>query len=839
MCRSLHLHIGKICIYLVSLGSKITCLSASSYIPNFYCNTLPSYSSRNVIGQSSRTPAIVMSFLQYHSPTEDKGLWPDRPVTVKPDSESHKRLSTRPISASKQFLPSKSGTLLKAKRPPLPDAATLTRMKPKYIALDKERLYEEALALKMEANYFREENVKLRTKMQQLERELEKRDETLEDLRTTAKEKHFSTTLQSLHLISSLKSTVKDLRNELKTKEEESQKAKRDMRTSRISELEVELRAYVDECTRLKHHLEEAMERLMQESQGSRLEVHNSEEVRALEEDLKARTEDWKHAKGQITHLETALKAANLREKELNAQLKTLKGELEKLSESQKAASNAQESQLADLAQSRQLLLVSNEHTQALEGQIQLLKSELEACKQHFMPKESSKLAIVLKPDPCEEEEDRAMIAAIEKSTGVSLVEFVEKCSQALAAAQIAKKRIARNVLTAVPIEASELLIALQAVGVETGLVEVQTTLEQPAVVRELLELLQSPPKTQTASQNPSANGTFRIKEDVENQVAPYFPESKTPVDVSVDPLPALVVSDETASALKAFGFRLQLHRIPKSKLGVTLFGHNYDAKETITAERLEKALCEPPLSLSPSDQLAQTMQFALEASHTAQEVVARLSVALEDWEVFSPADEAEFDRHISLALASVKAEFQAACALHDPANSGHITMKALREVCESLHFDFNSREYHYMELLFFSLNFTLDEVPFNKLIQAYAAQDSDASFESRLEESVDDQDKKRIVREYMDRISSELMRKSLNPRQIFRSLEGILYPDKLVAGMRTLGIPDMKEREMVVFLEALQCEDIDEYGIEMSLFEEIIKGYREQEVGASGGHSV
>ena len=614
----------------------------------------------------------------------------------------------------------------------------------------------------LEANYFREENVKLRTRMQQLDKELEKRDETLEDLRTTAKEKHFSTTLQSLHLLSSLKSTVKDLRNELKAKEEESQKAKRDMRTSRISELEVELRAYVDECTRLKHHLEDVMERLLQESQDRGLEERSSEDRRALQEDLKAKVEAWEHAKVQITHLEASLKAANLREKDLNAQLKTLKGQFDRLFDSQKTASAAQETQLiADLAQSRQSLLLSNERTQVLEGQIKQLKDELEACKQRLESKERDKLSVVLRADPSEEE-DRAMIAAIEKSTGVSLVELVEKCSQALATAPIAKKRIVRNVLTAVPIEASELLMALQAVGVETALLEVQTTLEQPAIVRELLELLQSPPRTQTASRNPSVNGTFRVKEDVENRVAPYFPETKTPAELSIDQLPVLGVSEETAGALKAFGFRLQLHRIPKSKLGSTLFGHSFDGKETVTAERLEKALCDPPLSLSASAQLTLTLRFAIDpevsAPPTTQEVVSRLYSALEDWEVFSTADEADFDRHISLALASVKAEFKAACALHDPSNSGNISMKSLREVCESLHFDFNSREYHYMELLFFSLNFTMDQVPFNKLVQAYAAEDSQygSSFESdpkEPEESVDDQEKKRIVRDYMGQL--------------------------------------------------------------------------------------
>lgn len=754
-----------------------------------------------------------MSFLQHHSPNEEKELGQSRPSTVKPDLGSIQRLSTRPVSASKQFLASKSGTLQRPKRPTLPDAATLARLKPKHIALEKERLYEETLTLKMEANYFREENVKLRTKMQQLERELDRRDGMLEGLRGTAIKRNFSATLHSTHLVSSLKNTIKELRNELRTKEDETQKAKKDFRTSRITELETELQAYADECTRLKHHLEEVMETLFRERE---------EEGRGLQEDLKARTEDWEQAKGQIAELEDALKGADLREKELEEQIKALKTQYGKLCESQRKASLTQDSGLiADLAQARLQLLASNEHTQVLETQILQLTSALAATK--------LQQSLVSQKPRSDDEQDRAMIATLEKSTAVSLVEFVERCAQRLSVASVERKRVVRSILAEKSVAAKELWIALNAAGAETSLAEVQTAVDQPAILKDLNEVLRSPPKTQTASLNPSRNDTFRVKEDVEHRIAPYFPEYKTPAEVSLDQssLPTL----SQATALKALGYRLQLRRIPKSKLSSILFGPD---KGTITKGKLATILTEPPLSFTNAEEIHLIVSYALDTEQeaTTKDVAMRLFAALEDWEVFTPADEADFDHHITELLSTVKSEFQEACRLRDPTDNGNITLSDLKTVCEELEIRLNSREYHYLELLFFSLNFTLNQVPYSKLIQAYADDSLNGSMSSEAgEKSMREEDKKRVISGYLDLIAKELARKSLELRQVFHSKEGILYPDKLVAGMRTLGIPDMEEREMVVFLEALQCEDLDEYGIEMCVFEEILLAEAEHSV--------
>ena len=46
---------------------------------------------------------------------------------------------------------------------------------------EKEHLYEEAIKLKISVNTFKEENIKLKTKIKILENEMSKKEKTLED----------------------------------------------------------------------------------------------------------------------------------------------------------------------------------------------------------------------------------------------------------------------------------------------------------------------------------------------------------------------------------------------------------------------------------------------------------------------------------------------------------------------------------------------------------------------------------------------------------------------------------------------------------------------------------
>jgi len=61
------------------------------------------------------------------------------------------------------------------------------------------------------------------------------------------------------HLTSNLKKQLKDSRQLLHDKDEELNRIKKEIKSTKLQELDLELRTYMDECLRLRHMLEETM----------------------------------------------------------------------------------------------------------------------------------------------------------------------------------------------------------------------------------------------------------------------------------------------------------------------------------------------------------------------------------------------------------------------------------------------------------------------------------------------------------------------------------------------------------------------------------------------------
>ncbi len=60
-------------------------------------------------------------------------------------------------------------------------------------------------------------------------------------------------------MITALKRQIKELRGQVALKEEEVQALKKNTKATKLQELEIEMKMYIDECTRLRHLLEETM----------------------------------------------------------------------------------------------------------------------------------------------------------------------------------------------------------------------------------------------------------------------------------------------------------------------------------------------------------------------------------------------------------------------------------------------------------------------------------------------------------------------------------------------------------------------------------------------------
>jgi hypothetical protein len=120
------------------------------------------------------------------------------------------------------------------------------RPKPKKNFLSREELTEKLLYFKNQANLLREENIRLKTKVKFLEKDL-KKEEPESD---------------KSHLVFSLKTQIKELQKNLENKECEIADLKKTSRVTKFQEIETEMKMYVDECTRLRRMLQETLYQL-------------------------------------------------------------------------------------------------------------------------------------------------------------------------------------------------------------------------------------------------------------------------------------------------------------------------------------------------------------------------------------------------------------------------------------------------------------------------------------------------------------------------------------------------------------------------------------------------
>ena len=167
----------------------------------------------------------------------------NRPLTAK-------RIEKDSLKTQKKLFPRANPTP-KPKRSSTKErpAPILSKLRPSRTNIDKEMLYNENIALKLKLNDLKSIIIKYKGKIVQLEKEINKKDEA-----TILKNPNIGSSLAKL-----LKQTIKDLRQELELKQVEIDKQKKNMKLSRFLEQEIETKAYIDECTRLRHLLEEVL----------------------------------------------------------------------------------------------------------------------------------------------------------------------------------------------------------------------------------------------------------------------------------------------------------------------------------------------------------------------------------------------------------------------------------------------------------------------------------------------------------------------------------------------------------------------------------------------------
>jgi Ca2+-binding EF-hand superfamily protein len=303
-----------------------------------------------------------------------------------------------------------------------------------------------------------------------------------------------------------------------------------------------------------------------------------------------------------------------------------------------------------------------------------------------------------------------------------------------------------------------------------------------------------------------------------------YRPAAKKPVKSG-----EMVTEADVKPILRHIAMRSQLHRLLREEVAGIVAKST--GKPALSVQALKSLLSSQPFSLTEPEaaKLSRYLISKKEGPHAltelpAKELAKALIEVLEPWVVLAEDDEQQLDRHISQLIAKHMTSFKEACKLHDPAGSGVISFKAFKEAVEEVELEFSEEELRYMQLLFYSHNMELDQVPYKQFIQAYSKMPEADSEEE--EASIDEEARAAVVRDKLDVISGALVKHKLSVASAFKSTQGLVHPDQLVDSLRQLGIPDFDKEDLIVFIEGLQAEDEEQLCISLEYLEELLTHY-------------
>ncbi|CAD8122343.1 unnamed protein product [Paramecium sonneborni] len=130
-----------------------------------------------------------------------------------------------------------------------------------YRVNETEKLLEDNQLLKVQLNQFKDENIKLRTRNTNLEKDLQKCQKIIQEVEATGNMKRFyAKPTTDNQMILSLKTQIKELRQILDIRESEMLQLKKSLKFTKLTEMEIERKHFQDETIRMKKFIEEVIQ---------------------------------------------------------------------------------------------------------------------------------------------------------------------------------------------------------------------------------------------------------------------------------------------------------------------------------------------------------------------------------------------------------------------------------------------------------------------------------------------------------------------------------------------------------------------------------------------------
>ena len=573
-----------------------------------------------------------------------------RPLTAKKIDQENQKTQKKTFSRGNPS-PKPKRILAKDRQTPI-----LSKLRPSKISVDKEKLYNDNMALKVKINDQKATIMRYKAKIMQLEKELQKKEELSGSLNPSCNN----------YLVKLLKQTIKDLRQEIENKNLELGKQKQNMKLSKYLELELEVKAYMDECTRLRHSLEEIIkEKELNDSTANRsfengdmktlnlLKIieENNKEIQKLKDKIKTEGQGKRDKTPKFQEeFSKATKELESLKKNFSIKEKKLVEELEKLKESSK-----------DKQKELNIVKLKLEESTNL---IQNLFQELKSLRQ----KKKSKLA----PPKILQ-----TLNSITQSKNQSVKDYLQSIAS----------------LKSDIIETKSFLSALKK--------------EDPSTSQDDLDLIINYIKSESP-----------LKISIQ-KLADYF----NTYDFSL--VTKGTKDQKIIDLFLHLNLRMQLHRIPKDNLIETLMGGGVSGTKMVHNQEIILLLTNSPFNFSRKQAIlmVETL-FQADKTLTTSTFIEKFYSSISDWQVFTAHDEENFDNFLLSLVSKHREQIEKFCQENDKDQKETITLEQFFQGLDLNRITISSRLKDYLIVLFYSHNMELDSVPYKQFIQAYSSQE-------------------------------------------------------------------------------------------------------------------
>lgn len=266
------------------------------------------------------------------------------------------------------------------------------------------------------------------------------------------------------------------------------------------------------------------------------------------------------------------------------------------------------------------------------------------------------------------------------------------------------------------------------------------------------------------------------------------------------------VREEEVWPLLRHVAYRMQLEGWGKDKLAEVI-GENTQRKE------LESVFEGPPISFSSLEASLLTrylLQLAFDShSLASKDIVRILGELLPNWLTFSPSSSLLLTQELHSSFRPHSQALLALCTAYDPATVGWISPDLFCAALERVGITLREEAIRYLEMLCYSENKELDQVPYKELLLDY--ENTETAAVSMLSTILSD-------------LADYLKTSGLRPKDLFACEFGYIYPEGLVQGLQQVPGLIIGETEVMTLLEALQDPKMEEICIEMKHLEQVMK---------------